>query len=316
MKYLVTGGAGFIGSHIVDELIRLKQQVLVYDNFSTGKELFISQHLKNPKFKLIKGDLLDKNLLTLSMANIDFVFHFAAHADVKSGFKNHLIDHKENLETTHEVLEAMYKQNVKRIAFASTSSVYGDAKIHPTPENYPFEPTSLYGATKAACESYIQAYTKYYGWQTYIFRFVSFIGKRYTHGIIFDLLKQIQSHPKRLYLLSDGTPKKSSLYVKDGVNAIFTVIKKAKDPINIFNIGHDEILTVDQIVNIIMKATNYKLPKFYKGGDRGWTGDNNFVYLDNTKLKSLGWKPKTTFKEAATLTINYLLSHPELLKMR
>lgn len=316
MNYLVTGGAGFIGSHIVDELICLKHQVLVYDNFSSGKELFIRQHLKNPNFKLITGDLLDTKLLTNSMQNIDFVFHFAAHADVRSGFTDHFIDHRENLETTHAVLEAMHKQNVKKIAFASTSSVYGDAKIHPTPEDYPFEPTSLYGATKAACETYIQAYTSYYHWTSYIFRFVSFIGERYSHGIIFDLLKQILSKPKKLTLLSDGTPQKSSLYVKDGIEAIFTIIKRAKNEINIFNIGHDEVLTVNEMVNVIMENLNYQLPKHYLGGKRGWQGDNDYVYLSTKRLKGLGWKPKTSIRQAISLTINYLKAHPEILSFR
>ena len=150
MKYLVTGGAGFIGSHIVDRLIKDKNQVLVYDDFSTGRELFIKHHFQNSNFKLVKANLSDLKLLTKSMKGIDFVFHMAAHADVRSGYDDHFIDHHENLEMTQNVLEAMYKNNVKKIAFASTSSVYGDASVHPTPEDYPLSPTSLYGATKAA----------------------------------------------------------------------------------------------------------------------------------------------------------------------
>lgn len=316
MKYLVTGGAGFIGSHIVDELLRKNQKVIAYDNFTTGRKLFIKHNLKNPNFKLVKGDLFDYKLLLYSMKNIDFVFHFAAHADVKSGYRDHHIDHKQNLETTRLVLETMHESNVKKLAFASTSSVYGDAKVHPTPEDYPFQPTSLYGATKAACESYIYAYANYYHWQTFIFRFVSFIGERYQHGIIIDLLRQIQSKPKILKLLSDGTPKKSSLYVIDGINAIFKVLEKAKECVNIYNIGHNEILTVNQIVDIIMKNMNCVLPKKYMGGNRGWKGDNNFVHLDNAKLKALNWRPEKSIEEAIALTIKYLTSNPMFLNLK
>lgn len=314
MKYLVTGGAGFIGSHIADKLISQKHQVIVYDNLSTGKKLFIGHHLNNPDFRFVKGELLDEALLAKTMENMDFVFHLAAHADVRSGYTNHFIDHNQNLEVTHAVLEAMQKQNVRNIAFASTSSVYGDAKIHPTPEDYPFGPTSLYGATKAACETYIQAYAGYCNMKAYIFRFVSFIGERYTHGIIFDLLKKIKSRPQKLDLLSDGTPKKSSLYVSDGIEAIFTVIRKAREQVNIYNIGHDEILAVDEIVNVILSYLKCNPEKHYLGGTKGWPGDNNYVHLDTARLKAFGWKPKTGIKEAIGKTIDYLLLHPGILK--
>lgn len=306
MKYLVTGGAGFIGSHIVDELLKQGEKVIVYDNFSTGKELFIEHNLKNKNFKLIKADLLDFKRLNREMKDIDFVFHMAAHADVRSGYKDHFVDHNQNLEVTHNVLEAMYKNGVSKIVFASTSSVYGDAKIHPTPENYPFKPTSLYGATKAACESYIQAFASYYNWKAYIFRFVSFIGDRYTHGIIFDILKKIKKNSKVLELLSDGTPKKSSVYIKDGIEAIFKVIDKSKDQINIFNIGHKDVLIVDQIVETVLESANISIKKKYLGGNKGWMGDNNFVHLDNKKLKKLGWMPKYSFKEGIKKTVEYL----------
>lgn len=313
MKYLVTGGAGFIGSHIVDELLKKRHEVSVYDNFSTGKKEFIHHNLKNKNFNLITADVLDTKELTRAMNGIDFVFHMAAHADVISGFKNHKIDHIQNLEATQSVLEAMHKNGAKKIAFASTSSVYGDARVHPTPEDYPFEPTSLYGATKAACESYIRTYASYFGWQAYIFRFVSFIGERYTHGIIFDVLKKINKNPKILELLSDGSPKKSSVYVKDGIKAMFKVISKSKNQINIFNIGHDNILTVDQIVDEILAAANIRTRKKYVGGDKGWMGDNNFVHLDNKKLKKLGWNPKFSFKKGIKKTVKYLQENPHLL---
>lgn len=314
MKYLVTGGAGFIGSHIVDELLKKGNKVIVYDNFSTGKQLFIKHNLKNKSFKLIKGDVLDNKKINQAMRNVDFIIHLAAHADVKLGFINHDIDHVQNLETTRSVLEAMKRNNIKKIAFASTSSVYGDAKIHPTPEIYPLEPTSLYGATKAACESYIQAYANYYNWQIFIFRFVSFIGERYTHGIIYDILKKVKRNPKRLELLSDGTPKKSSVYIKDGIRAIFKIINLSSDQINIYNIGHDDVLTVDEIVNIILESANIQITKKYLGGDRGWKGDNNFVYLDNRKLKRMGWVPRYSFKEGIIRTVNFLQQNPHLLE--
>ncbi|OGE16788.1 hypothetical protein A3F00_02445 [Candidatus Daviesbacteria bacterium RIFCSPHIGHO2_12_FULL_37_11] len=308
MKYLVTGGAGFIGSHIVDEILKGGDKVIVYDNLSTGRKLFVKHNLSNKRFKLVIGDVLNTKKLTREMKGIDFVLHMAAHADVREGFKDHSIDHVQNLEGTQSVLEAMYKTGVKKIAFASTSSVYGDAKVHPTPEDYPFESTSLYGATKAACESYIQTYASYYGWKVYIFRFVSFIGERYTHGIIFDILKKVKKNKKVLELLSDGTPKKSSVYVGDGIDAMFKVIDLSKEQINIYNIGHDDILTVDQIVDTIIEAGNIKIKKKYLGGKKGWMGDNNFVHLDNSKLKKLGWKPKLSFKQGIKKTVEYLQS--------
>lgn len=314
MKYLVTGGAGFIGSHIIDQLIKDGNEVVCYDNFSTGKKLFIQQHLKNKKFTLIKGDLLDVKKINKAMKGIDFVFHIAGYADVRSGINDHHINHLQNLEATHAVLEAMHAHNVTKIAFSSTSSVYGDAEVHPTPEFTSFHPTSLYGAAKAASEQYIEAYAAYYDWNVYIFRFVSFVGERYTHGIIYDILKKVKENPNTLELLSDGTPRKSSVYVGDGVKAIFTAIKKAKKGVNIFNIGHDEIMTVDEIVDTVLKAASISIKKKYLGGKRGWKGDNNFVHLDNKKLKAIGWKPTKTLKQGIEKTVDYLLANPSLFK--
>jgi UDP-glucose 4-epimerase len=312
MKYLVTGGAGFIGSNMVDALIKEGNEVVVYDNLSSGKKLFIKQHIGNKKFKLVVGDVLDTKKLSRAMQGVDFVFHFAAHADVREGFTNHFIDHEQNLEATQSVLEAMVKNGVKRMAFSSTSSVYGDATVHPTPEGYPFEPTSLYGATKASAESYIRTYASYYDWQVYIYRFVSFVGERYTHGIIYDVLKKVKKDPLVLELMSDGTPQKSSIYVGDGVAAMLLIIKKLKEQVNIVNLGHDDVLTVDQIVDTILDAGKITIKKKYLGGKRGWKGDNNFVHLDNKKLKSLGWKPKLSFREGIKKTVEYLQSNPTI----
>lgn len=315
MKYFVTGGAGFIGSHIVDRIIKDGNDVVVYDNFSTGKKLFVKHHFKNPRFKLVEGDLKNIKLLEKSIRGSDFVFHLAAHADVRSGFENHKIDHEQNLEMTQNVLEAMYKNNIKRIAFASTSSVYGDAMIHPTPEDYPFEPTSLYGATKAACEVYINAYASYYGMTSYIFRFASFIGERYTHGIIYDVLKKLKKNNKEIELFSDGSPRKSSLYVLDGIEAMFMVIKKSKEQFNVYNIGHTQTLTVNEIVDTILNNSGYKnVKKKWLGKGSNWKGDNEFVHLSINKLSKLGWSPKLSIKEGIKKTVNYLLKEKEILK--
>jgi len=314
MKYFITGGAGFIGSHITDRLIKEGNHVIVYDNFSTGRKEFIQHQLANPLFKLVKGDLKNARLLNESIKGSDFVFHLAAHADVRSGFENHFIDHEQNLEMTQNVLEAMVKNKIKKIAFSSTSSVYGDAIIHPTPEDYPFEPTSLYGATKAACETYIRSYASYYRMTLYIFRFVSFIGERYTHGIIYDLMRKLKKNDKEIELFSDGTPRKSSLYVKDGIDAMFTVIKKSKEQFNVYNIGHTQVLTVKEIVDTILKSTGYKnVKKNWLGKKSNWKGDNEFVHLSIDKLSKLGWKPKLSIKEGIKKTVVNLQEHLNLM---
>lgn len=310
MKFLVTGGAGFIGSHIVDRLLKENNKVIVYDNFSTGKKLFVKHNLKNSNFELVEGDLKNIALLNKTMRGVDFVFHLAAHADVRSGFEDHFIDHEQNLEMTQNVLEAMCKNSVKKIAFSSSSSVYGDATIHPTPEDYPFTPTSLYGATKAACETYIHAYASYYGMTSYIFRFVSFIGERYTHGIIVDVLKKLKNKAGEIELFSDGTPKKSSLYVADGIEAIFTVINKSKEQFNVYNIGHNQVLNVSQIVDIILLAGGYKkVKKDWLGKTNNWKGDNEFVQLGIKKISNLGWKPTLSIEEGIIRTVKYILGN-------
>lgn len=313
MKCLVTGGAGFIGSHIVDRLLAEGNQVIVFDNFSTGKESFINHHFGDKNFKLVKADLKDLKLLTDSMKGVEFVYHLAAHADVRSGLNDHFIDHEQNLEMTQNVLEAMYKNEVKNIMFSSTSSVYGDATLHPTPESYPFEPTSLYGATKAACESYIRTYASYYGTRAFIFRFVSFTGERYTHGIVYDVLKKLKNNSKEIELFSDGTPRKSSLYVKDGIEAIFKVIKESKDQFNVYNIGHDEVTTVSSIVDWIIDEAGYKnVNKNWLGKGSNWKGDNEFVHLANDKLKTFGWTPTISIEEGIKKTTRYVLENVNL----
>ncbi len=317
MKTLVTGGAGFIGSHIVDRLMERGDEVIVYDNMSTGIDDFIKDHFNNPKFKFIEGDVLDLPKLKQKMQGVELVFHMAAHADVRSGFIDHKVDFEQNLVGTINVLEAMRENDVKKIAFASTASVYGDATVIPTPEGYPFFPTSLYGSSKASAETYIATFCEYYGMTAYIFRFVSWVGERYTHGLVFDFIKKLEKDPTKLHILGDGTQKKSYLYVKDGVDAIFMIIEKAKNKINVFNLGNNEILTVSESAKEIVDEAGYKNVEFeYEGGDKGWIGDNKYVLLDTQKLQELGWKPSKTTREGLKITTRYLIDNPEVVEKR
>ncbi len=315
MKCLVTGGAGFIGSHIVDRLIQDKNEVIVVDNLCTGRTLFIEHHIKNAKFKLIKGDVLDQEKLATAMKGVDMVFHLQANADVRGGINNTEIDLKQNTIGTWNVLDAMRKNNVKKIMFASTSAVYGEPSVFPTPEDVPLIQTSLYGASKLAGEAMIQAYCEYYEMQSWTFRFVSWIGERYTHGAIFDFIKKLQKNPKELEILGDGKQKKSYLYVKDGVDGIFYAITHAQGNKNIFNLGHKDHMNVLDLATIVCDEMKLKNVQFKcTGGERGWIGDAPFVQLSTERLEKLGWKAKTPIETGIRRTVRYVLDNPETLK--
>lgn len=317
MKYFVTGGAGFIGSHIVDKLIEQSHEVIVYDNFSTGQDTFIKQYLNNPNFKLIKGDLLDLDFLTKSMQGSDFVFHLAANADVRGGINNTDIDFQQNIVGTKNVLEAIRINGIKKIVFSSSATVYGEPKVFPTPENCELIQTSLYGASKLAGEALIQAYCEYYGIQCWIFRFVSWIGERYTHGVVFDFIQKLQKNPTELEILGNGEQKKSYLYVKDGVEGIFFAINNFHEKVNIFNLGHKEFMNVVKVADIISQEMSLNNVKYcFTGGERGWLGDSPLVHLDISKLEKAGWKPKYSIEEGIRRTARYLLDNPKLFESR
>ncbi|OFX74490.1 MAG: nucleoside-diphosphate sugar epimerase [Bacteroidetes bacterium GWE2_29_8] len=307
MKCFVTGCAGFIGSSIVDRLLQAGNSVVGYDNFSKGLERFLELAQKSPKFQLIKGDLLDQKLLNDSMKDIDVVFHLAANADVRFGVEHPDKDLQQNTIATFNVLEAMRANNVKRIAFSSTGSVYGEAKVIPTPEDAPFPiQTSLYGASKLAGEGLIAAYCEGFGFQSYIFRFVSILGERYTHGHVFDFYKQLLEHPAELNILGNGKQRKSYLYIQDCIDAIFFVLENAKEKVNIFNLGTDEYCEVNNSINWICEHLKLSPKLNYSGGERGWIGDNPFIFLDCSKLRKLGCKPKLTIRESIIKTVDFL----------
>ena len=256
MNCFVTGGAGFIGSNLVDRLLSQGHQVTVFDNFSTGFPEYLENAKKDLGFKLIEGDLLNRqDLLNHAMSGCDFVFHFAANADVRFGTDHPAKDLHQNTIATFNVLEAMRNNSIHKIAFSSTGSVYGVAKVIPTPEDAPFPvQTSLYGASKLAGEGLIEAYCEGFGFHAWIFRFVSILGERYPHGHVFDFYKQLRTHPGYLDVLGNGHQKKSYLYVQDCLDAIFTALEKSQDPLNIFNLGTDEVLRSERFHQLDMQS--------------------------------------------------------------
>jgi UDP-glucose 4-epimerase len=317
MRYFITGCAGFIGSSLTDRLLQMGHEVVGFDNFSTGMEEFLVEALASPKFTLIKADLLDKAAVSAAMKNIDAVFHFAANADVRFGTNHPHKDLEQNAIATFHVLEAMRANNVSRIAFASTGSIYGDAEVIPTPEHAPFPvQTSLYGASKLAAEGLIQAYCEGFGFQGYIFRFVSILGERYTHGHVFDFYKQLLSNPDELKILGDGKQCKSYLYIQDCLDAILFAMDKAQSKVNIFNLGTDEYCEVNNSIDWICDYLSVKPKKDYAGGTRGWIGDNAFIFLDCSRMRDLGWKPKLSIREGVTQTIKYLTENQWVLESR
>jgi len=314
-KAVVTGGAGFIGSHIVDHLVSLGAEVTVIDNLRTGSLTYIED--LGSKITFLQGDILETAKITRAAEGAEVLFHLAANADVRGGMNNTYIDLRENVEGTHSVLEAARHCGVKAFVFASSATVYGEPSTFPTSEENPLLQTSVYGASKLAAEAYIQAYTEYFSIPSYIFRFVSWIGERYSHGVIFDFVKKLFRDAHSLEILGDGSQKKSYLYVKDGVSGIFHALEKSKEGKNIFNLGHDEWMNVTILADIVCEEMALKDVSYrYTGGKRGWIGDSPFVHLDTSRLKSLGWKPATSIEEGIRRTVRYLLQHRELLTAR
>jgi UDP-glucose 4-epimerase len=313
-RAFVTGGGGFIGSHIVDRLAQTASIVTIYDNFSTGQEHFVSHHAGNPDIRVVRADVLDGERLKKEMAGCDVVFHFQANADVRGGTTRTQIDLQQNTIATWNVLEAMRVNGIKHIVFASSATVYGEPDIFPTPESYAPLQTSLYGASKLSCEAMIQAYCEYFGITCHIFRFVSWIGERYSHGVIFDFVKKLRRNAQALEILGDGKQRKSYLDVVDGVDGIFHALEHAKERKNVFNLGHDASMNVLDLADIIVDELNLRGVRYITtGGERGWLGDSPFVHLDTTKLKALGWRPRISIEQGIRNTVQYLQAHPQLL---
>ena len=318
MRCLVTGAAGFIGSNLVDSLLTQGAEVVGFDNFSTGQRRFLENAMRRPRFSLVEGDTLDVSALEHAIAGCDIVFHLAANADVRFGTEHPKKDLEQNTIATFNVLEAMRAAGVRRIAFSSTGSIYGDATMIPTPEDAPFPvQTSLYGASKLAGEGLIAAYCEGFGFEGYIFRFVSILGERYSHGHVFDFYKALGRDPHHLRILGDGRQKKSYLYVGDCIDAILTVMVRVRGPkAHVFNLGTDEYCEVNQSIGWITAHLGVQPALNYTGGDRGWIGDSPFIFLDTAKVRALGWKPKLTIRAGIIKTLEYLQANPWLIEAR
>ena len=302
-KIFITGGAGFIGSSLTVRLLAGGKSVVGWDNLSTGLEKFLEGARQQPGFQFIQGDNLDLDALTAAMKGCDTVFHLAANADVRFGLNHPSKDLQQNTIATFNVLEAMRANGIKTIAFSSTGSVYGEASIIPSPEDHPFPvQTSLYAASKLAGEGLIHAYCEGYKFEGYVFRFVSILGERYTHGHVFDFYQQLAEHPDYLKVLGDGTARKSYLYVQDCIAAMQHVMnaglaKKAKHNVEVFNLGTDHYVRVNDSIGYICRALGLKPRLEYTGGDRGWIGDNPYIFLETKKIRATGWTPKLTIEQ-------------------
>lgn len=317
MKVLITGVAGFIGSNLAVRLLKSGQQVIGLDNFSTGQRRFLENVINESSFQFVQGDLMDLDYLKTAMQGCDIVFHLAANADVRFGLQHPTKDLEQNTLATFHVLEAMRTNGISKIIFSSTGSVYGESQVFPTPENAPFPvQTSLYGASKLAGESLIQAFCEGFGFQSWIFRFVSILGERYTHGHVYDFYRQLRQDPSRLKVLGNGKQRKSYLYIQDCLNAMLTALNQANEKINIYNLGAEGYCEVNDSIGWICREMGVRPKLEYTGGDRGWVGDNPFIFLDTKRIQSLGWRPEVSIEEGVIRTLRWLRANEWILEAR
>ena len=311
----ITGGAGFIGSTLADRLASTGVEVTVLDDFRTGRHDFVAGLLEQPGTRLVEGDVLDADAVAEAVRGCDWVFHLQANADVRYGLDHPRRDLEQNTIATSNVLEAMRAEGVTQIGFSSTGSVYGEPAVFPTPENAPFPvQTSLYGASKLACEGLLQAYAHGYAFTSVVFRFVSILGERYTHGHVYDFYAALQGDPERLRVLGDGKQEKSYLYVQDCVSAILTAAAahEGRPGAAVYNLGTDETVVVDDSVATIVAHLGLTPDVEHTGGARGWAGDSPLIHLDCSRIRALGWAPTLTIKQAIAQTLDWFAANPEV----
>lgn len=305
----ITGGAGFIGSNLADRLHAAGVEVVVVDNFRTGRVEFLTGLQDKPGFTLVQGDVRDPEVMGRAVRGCDWVFHLQANADVRGGLDHPTLDLETNTFATSCVLEAMRQAGVRRILFSSTGSVYGEPTVFPTPEDAPFPlQTSLYGASKLAGEGLISAYCEGYRFTGIISRFVSILGERYTHGHVYDFFRSLRRDPTRLRVLGDGTQTKSYLYVQDCLSAMLRAVEHQGDApgVAVYNLGTEETVTVNDSIEVITGHLGVTPVLDYAGGPRGWVGDSPLIHLDTSKIRSIGWEPTVTIREAIVHTLRWL----------
>ncbi|GHT58541.1 UDP-glucose 4-epimerase [Endomicrobiia bacterium] len=308
---LVTGGAGFIGSHLCDVLLTLGHNVIALDNLYLGcrENVFLAE--KNPNFKFIKADILDDAALEKVFNNhrFDTVFHLAANSDIARSSSDTSVDLNLTFMTTFRVLDAMRAHGVKKIVFSSTSAIYGQTGGKAVAEEYgPLLPASHYGAGKLASEGFIASFVENYGFKAWITRFPNVCGERTTHGILHDFIAKLRANPNQLEVLGDGTQAKPYLYVKDLVEAILFVCDNVDDKINVFNIGTEGQTLVSDIARMVIDSMGFSTKICYTGGDRGWVGDVPKFAYNLDKIHSLGWRATNTSDQAVQHAINAMLS--------
>lgn len=307
MRIVVTGGAGFIGSHLVDKLLSEGYELVVIDNFSSGYFDNLSNSIASPKLKVIKGDVRDASVLVASLSDTQAVFHFAANPEVRVGDPNEHFEH--NIKATYNLLEAMRKMDIADIVFASSSTVYGDAEVLPTPENYgPLKPISVYGASKLACEALISSYVHTYGFRGISLRYANVVGPRNRKGVTYDFVRKLLANPKQLMVLGDGSQMKSYIWIEDAVAATLTAWKRSGKEFDVFNVGSVDAVTVKRVAEIVIEEgglSNVEVE--YTGGveGRGWVGDVKRMHLDIGKLISLGWSPRYKSEESVRLAARH-----------
>lgn len=308
-RVFVTGGAGFVGSHLVDRLMAEDYQVVVFDNLSSGRMEFIEQHLVRDSFRFIEADLLDLDKVKKAIADCDIVFHLAANPEARLGIENTELDLKQETIATYNVLEAMRVSAINKIVFSSSSVIYGETPIIPLPEDYgAVLPISLYGAGKLASEGLISAFCHTFDMQAWIFRLANIVGKRATHGVIFDFINKLRQNPHELEVLGDGTQCKPYLHIDDCIDGILFGFNNSHDKINVFNLGCPTATDVTSIAKVLVKEIGLNDVNFrYTGGNRGWPGDVPQVKFDTSKMERLGWKAKYTSDEAVLKAIRDIL---------
>jgi UDP-glucose 4-epimerase len=306
MKAIVTGGAGFIGSHLVDRLIDDGYEVTVIDNMTYGTMENLKQHKGNPKLKTYNIDIQDAEALSRIFAGHDVVFHLAAHANIRKSLANHRADLDNNLVGTLNVLDAMVKNRIPDLVFASSSALYGAATVRPTPEDYMPTQTSLYGASKLACEAYAEAFTEFAPIRFWAYRFANVVGERCRRGVIWDFMHKLEKNTAELEILGDGKQSKEYLYVSDCIDGIMVGYRKSRGKINTFNLAIEENSSVDQVADLVLREMGLqRVKRAYTGGSQGWIGDNPVVHLSIDKIKSLGWKPAVSAEEAIAITARW-----------